>query len=99
MQEVSSEDPYALSVFGVNWARGMQEGPAGAAASPYLLSAVTLKHFAVYSLEDYIDPASGHYYSRENSDWNVSAFDLADTCAFFPAEAINCGRPPPHTSL
>ena len=74
VQEVASEDPFVLGAFASAWTRGAQEGPDGR----YLLTAITLKHLAVYSLEDYTD-AAGHYWSRENANYNVSAFDLADT--------------------
>ena len=74
VQEVPSEDPFVLGAFARAWTRGAQEGP----DPRYLLTATTLKHLAVYSLEDYVD-AAGHHWSRENANYNVSAFDLADT--------------------
>ena len=74
IQEVVSEDPLILGTFARAWVRAAQEGPDGR----FLLTAITLKHLAVYSLEDYTDQ-DGHRWSRENASYNVSAFDLADT--------------------
>lgn len=75
IQEVPFEDSFAMGVFARTWTRAAQESPDD---PRYLLTATTLKHLAVYSLEDYTD-AEGHYWSRENSNFNVTAFDLADS--------------------
>jgi len=74
VQEVTFECPYMLGVFAKAWTRAAQEGE----DPRYLLTATTLKHTAVYSLEDYIADG-GHYWSRENANFNVSTFDLHDT--------------------
>jgi hypothetical protein len=64
-QEVPGEDPLLLGEFAREFTRGMQYGD----DPRYLLSAATLKHFAVYSLEDYwAQDGSGAHYSRENID-------------------------------
>ena len=78
VQETASEDPFLNSVFAVEVTRGMQEGE----DPRFLMAVATLKHFAVYSLEDYHAP-DGTHYTRENINTVFpSTFDLADS--FFP---------------
>lgn len=77
IQETASEDPYLNGVFSSQITRGMQYG----VDERYLLSVATLKHFAVYSLEDYMTP-SGQHLTRENIDNEVNPFDMFDS--YFP---------------
>ena len=57
--------------------RGLQEGE----DSRFLLVAACLKHFAVYSLEDYYTP-NGTHVTRENVNNVVSQFEAQDS--YFP---------------
>ena len=72
-QEVPSEDPLLNGDFGESVTVGLQQG-----VDPrYLQTAVTLKHWAAYSLED----AGG--FTRHNFDAEVSPYALSGT--YFPA--------------
>jgi beta-D-xylosidase 4 len=84
IQETTGECPYLNGVFATQVTRGMQEGE----DSRYLLAATTLKHFAVYSLEDYTDPVSHVHSTRENIDNDVSVYDLADSYSPHFAAAV-----------
>lgn len=68
-QEVFSEDVLLTSDFGIAYTKGIQEGP----DSRYLKAAVTLKHFAAYSLEN----SSGT--DRLHFNAQLSPFDLGDS--------------------
>lgn len=74
IQETASEDPLLNGVFAREITKGLQLG-----ADPrYIQAAATLKHFAVYNLEDYHAP-DGTHYTRENINNVVTQFDLADS--------------------
>ena len=78
VQESFSEDPYFNGIAATNIVRGLQEGE----DSRYLKVAATLKHFAVYSLEQYFDATDNFTYTRENINNLASPFDLSDS--YFP---------------
>lgn len=72
--ETASEDPFLNGVFAREITRGLQEGE----DSRFLLVAACLKHFAVYSLEDYYTP-NGTHVTRENVNNVVSQFEAHDS--------------------
>jgi beta-glucosidase-like glycosyl hydrolase len=72
--ETAGECPYLNGVFAREITRGLQEGE----DPRYLLVCSVLKHFAVYSLEDY-HTANGTHVTRENVNNVVSQFDLHDS--------------------
>ena len=74
IQETASEDPYLNGVFAREITRGLQEGE----DPRFLLAAACLKHFAVYSLEDYHTP-NGTHITRENVNNVVSQFEAWDS--------------------
>lgn len=67
--EVPSEDPYLTGQYAKAYTEGAQNGP----SDKYPLTAVTLKHWLAYSLEDY-DGVTRHNFNAE-----ASAYDLAST--------------------
>jgi len=67
--EVASEDPYLSGEIGAAYAQGFQQGE----DPRYLLGAITLKHWAAYSVEAH----------RNSFNAKISAFDLADS--YLPA--------------
>uniref|UniRef100_A0A0G4IEP3 Fibronectin type III-like domain-containing protein n=1 Tax=Chromera velia CCMP2878 TaxID=1169474 RepID=A0A0G4IEP3_9ALVE len=71
--EVASECPHLNGLYGAIYSRALQEGE----DPRYLQVAVTLKHWAAYSLDKWKD------FKRETFDANVTRHDLADT--YFPA--------------
>ncbi len=78
VQESFSEDPFFNGIASTNIVRGLQEGE----DPRYLKVAATLKHFAVYSLEQFFDATDNFTYTRENINNLASPFDLADS--YFP---------------
>ena len=72
IQETASEDPFLNGVFAREITRGLQEGE----DPRFLLVAACLKHFAVYSLEDYHTPGpNSTHVTRENVNNVVSQFE------------------------
>ena len=68
--EVASEDPFVTGAIGAAYARGFQTDPEG---GPFLLGVLTIKHWAVYTVEA----------NRNGYNSVASPFDLADS--YLPA--------------
>lgn len=78
-QESASEDWYLAGQFGKHVSLGAQNG-----TDPrYMLAVVTLKHFALYSLEQYGPPSDPTEWERQTFNAVASTYDMYDT--YFPA--------------
>ena len=76
-QETAGEDPHLMSLYTVNYVRGMQEGEVGEASGGFAKTLTTCKHFAAYDLENYA-PLNGTVY-RQYFNAIVTDQDMADT--------------------